>query len=217
MVFSIYCGGRCCISAYTLGHTGWHRSPGVDADSLGLYCEVFGHSMDTTAVNSFYVYATAAGILITFAPACLLFAQLVPLCMFGLPGGCWPTLRGLSELPPAGGSLGKPCGTRPSSPGCRFAIPMALCGLACLRLARLLVVLSVHLEGAWAATGAPGSAGRSRDFLARRDLFIERLGGPCSSLSEGRAGIQFATLNSVPGGVGRRCAACLSFLPREEA
>ena len=36
-------------------------------------------------------------------------------------------------------------------------------------------------------------------------------------LSEGRAGIQFATLNSVHGGVGRRCAACLSFLPREEA
>ena len=34
-----------------------------------------------------------------------------------LLGGVVPPLRGLLELPPAGGSLGKPCGTRPSSQG----------------------------------------------------------------------------------------------------
>ena len=45
-----------------------------------------------------------------------------PFTAFWLPGGVVPSLRGLSLLPPAGGSIGKPCGTRPSSPGAGFRL-----------------------------------------------------------------------------------------------
>ena len=45
-----------------------------------------------------------------------------PFSAFWLPGGVVPSLRGLRMLPPAGGSIGKSCGTRPSSPGASFRL-----------------------------------------------------------------------------------------------
>ena len=56
-----------------------------------------------------------------------------------LPGGVVPSLRGLRLLPPAGGSMCKSCGPRPSSPG----------GAHWLRLRRLCWSLLLALSGAF--------------------------------------------------------------------